>query len=199
MSSNVALAKSRPLQKKRMSPPCASQAMLLVALQLGLIAASVAACKQNTLCLARASSWQATLLSLILMLGGIAGLMARQSQAVTIGAWCCFSLGALILGLQLARYDTKALRRGLLQAVLLLVIVAAAAPGRARCGRPASRRQAPCSSRLGQSTTSSSGPATHPGSKAWKSSWMSSISSSSRCADIHTSAASSALGQTFRQ
>ena len=102
--------------------------MLLVALQLGLIAASVAACKQNTLCLARASSWQATLLSLILMLGGIAGLMARQSQAVTIGAWCCFSLGALILGLQLARYDTKALRRGLLQAVLLLVIVAAAAP-----------------------------------------------------------------------
>lgn len=102
--------------------------MLLVALQLGLVSASVAASKSHPSVLARASSWQATLLSLLLMLGGIAGLMAQRSQMLTIVSWCCFSVGALILGLQLGRYDTKAIRRGLLQSMLLLVIVAAVAP-----------------------------------------------------------------------
>jgi FtsH-binding integral membrane protein len=110
------------------SSSCASQAMLLVAVQIGLIFASLSAARKNALWLSRASSWQATLLSLVLMLGGVAGLAARQSLAITVGAWCCFTTGALILGLQLARYDAKALRRGLLQATLLLLVVAAVAP-----------------------------------------------------------------------
>ena len=102
--------------------------MLLVALQIGLVSAGVVASTKNAVWLACASSWQATLLSLFLMLGGIAGLAASQSQALVIASWCSFTSGALILGSQLGRYEANELRRGLLQATLLLVLMAAVAP-----------------------------------------------------------------------
>jgi len=107
---------------------CTSKAMLLVAAQIALLSAAVAAAKERPLLRARASSWPGTLLALGLMLGGIAGLTARRSPGVTIASWCCFTAGASVLGLQLGRYETRALKRGLLQTTLLLLALAAAAP-----------------------------------------------------------------------
>lgn len=107
---------------------CTSKAMLLVAAQIALLAAAVAAAKEQPVLRARASSWPGTLLALCLMLGGIAGLTARRSPVVTIASWCCFTAGASVMGLQLGGYETRALKRGLLQTTLLLLALAAAAP-----------------------------------------------------------------------
>jgi FtsH-binding integral membrane protein len=106
-------------------PPCNSKAMGLVALQLGLLFCSVAAAKWRPRLAFDASSWQATLLSFCLMIGGIWGLTTRRCEAL---AWSCFTAGALVLGLQLGRYDNAALKRGLAQTSVLLVIAAALAP-----------------------------------------------------------------------
>jgi len=106
-------------------PLCNSKAMGLVALQLGLLFACVAMAKRKPQLSHSASSWQGTVLSFCLMIGGVWGVTTRRCEIV---AWSCFTAGALVLGLQMGRYDNAALKRGLAQASVLLVMAAALAP-----------------------------------------------------------------------
>jgi FtsH-binding integral membrane protein len=113
------------MQTCSVSPSCNAKAMGLVALQLGLLFASITAAKSRPRLLLKASSWQGTLASFLLMIGGIWGLTTRRCEFVS---WSCFTAGAIVLGLQLGRYDNAALKKGLAQASILLVAAAVLAP-----------------------------------------------------------------------
>jgi hypothetical protein len=110
---------------------CNARAMALVALQLAAVLAGQALVRRRPGLLHRAASWRGLLASLLLMLLGVGGLSAAAGAGggrCEPLAWLCFTAGGVLLSLQLANYDTGALRRGLLQAGALLLLAAAAAP-----------------------------------------------------------------------
>jgi FtsH-binding integral membrane protein len=107
------------------SASCNPKAMGLVALQLALLFGSVCAAKAHPSYMERLSSWPGVLASFLLMVAGIWGVTSRRCE---IASWLCFTMGVLIIGLQLGRYDNQALKRGIIQASFLLFITAIIAP-----------------------------------------------------------------------
>ena len=99
--------------------------MALVALQLGMLFGSVVVAKRSPLLLEKTTSWQCFFASFLLMLAGIWGLTTQRCEVVS---WCCFTTGALLIGLQMGRYPNESLKRGLVQASVLLILAAAMAP-----------------------------------------------------------------------
>jgi len=117
-----------PAPARSDSGGCNARAMALVALQLAAVLAGQALARRRPGLLRRAASWRGLLASLLLMLLGVGGLSAAAGGRCEPLAWLCFTAGGVLLSLQLARHDTGALRRGLLQAGALLLLAAAAAP-----------------------------------------------------------------------
>ena len=107
------------------SPSCNPKAMGLVAVQLALLFGSVCAAKAHPSYIRRLSSWPGILASFLLMVAGIWGVTSRRCE---IASWLCFTVGVLIVGLQLGRYDNEALKRGIIQASVLLFIASIIAP-----------------------------------------------------------------------
>jgi len=107
------------------TPTCNSIAMGLVALQMGMLFTGIAAVKSNPQLLHKTFSWRGTALAFLLMIGGIWGLTTQKCEVLS---WSCFTAGAIVLGMQFGRYENEALRRGLAQTSVLLVLAASLAP-----------------------------------------------------------------------
>ena len=99
--------------------------MCLVAVQLVFMMLGISMATSRPALLRRACSWPSFLFSFVLMMAGIWGLTHSECQ---LSYWLCFTAGTLILGLQLARYDTAAIKRGLMQAGGVLLIAAIVSP-----------------------------------------------------------------------
>lgn len=108
-----------------LSPSCNPKAMALVAFQLALLFGSVCVAKAHPSYMERVSSWPGILASFLLMIIGIWGVTSGRCE---VASWLCFTVGALIVGLQLGRYDNEALKRGIIQASVLLLFAAIVAP-----------------------------------------------------------------------
>ena len=100
--------------------------MALVALQMAMVFLGVEVARRRPALLAKAASWKGAVLSFALMLGGVWGVLAWRGHEAL--AWLCFTGGALVMALQLARHEPASLQRGLLQAGGLLLAAAALAP-----------------------------------------------------------------------
>jgi len=107
------------------SRSCNPKAMGLVALQLALLFGSVCAAKAHPSYIKRLSSWPGVLASFIFMVIGIWGVTSRRCE---VASWICFTMGVLIMGLQLGRYDNEVLKRSIIQASILLFIALIIAP-----------------------------------------------------------------------
>lgn len=106
---------------------CHQKAMVLVAAQIAAIWAAIAVSARNREWLRVASRWQMLLLATALALLGIF-LTLQGSVLAEVSGWVLFTAGAILLMTPMARLKTTALRRGLVQTICLLLVVAVLAP-----------------------------------------------------------------------
>lgn len=106
---------------------CHQKAMVLVAAQIAAIWVSIAVSARNREWLRVASRWQMLLLAMVLALLGIF-LTLQGGVLAEVSGWVLFTAGAILLMTPMARLKTTALRRGLVQTICLLLVVAVLAP-----------------------------------------------------------------------
>lgn len=107
---------------------CHQKAMVLVAAQIAAVWASIAVSSRHQEWLRVASRWPMLLLATLLALLGIFLTSQGGGVPAEVSGWALFTAGAILLMTPMARLKTTELRRGLVQTICLLLVVAVLAP-----------------------------------------------------------------------